>query len=183
MKLLPFIFVDVGKDNGRIDGHPHLVIGWGVFRNEMPVLADLVHEVSEIVPGLAEGVFPHFFSATYEKFELFGISREDLIEGPVFDLKDNEARVFGVEDKIRFLPLDVRLIPGHVRLVGPGAGTEKPVKVPLPRCGEGLYVGRHHCGHVIQNKALLPCPDRADPSCIIRVRRLTDRQSVKERQI
>jgi len=146
----------------------------------VPVPADLVHEISEIFPGLAKGVFPNLLSAAYEKLKLIGISREDLVERPVLDLEDDEAGVLGVKDEIRFLPLDVRLIPGHVRVVGPGAGLEKPVKVPLPRCCEGLDFGRNHCGHVIKYRALFPCPDHADPSGIIRVRRLKESQGTTD---
>ena len=182
VKPLLFVFklVDVGKDDGAVYRHFDLVIGFRVFRNEVSVPADLVHEVSKIVPGLAEGIFPNLLSAAYEKLKLLGISGEDLVERPVLDLEDDEAGVLGVKDEIRFLPLDVRLVPGRIRLVGLGAGLEKPVKSSFPRRGEGLDVRRYHCGHVIKNETLLPCPDHADPSGIIRVGRLKESQGTTD---
>jgi len=49
----------------------------------------------------------------------------------------------------------------------------------IGRC-ESFFVGRNYYGHIIKYRSFFPCPDHADPSGIIRVRRLKESQGTTD---
>jgi len=80
--------------------------------------------------------------------EAIRVSFDDLVNGPVLNLKDDEANVFGIEYEIRFSILDVGQVPRQVAVIRPGTRLEKPVESALAGCGERLDVVGDHRGHM-----------------------------------
>ena len=77
--LFIFILVDVRKDDATINGHFDLAIRMGIFRHQVTVLFNLVHDLAEIIPYLLDGVFSPFFFSFDVQREILRIGSYDLV--------------------------------------------------------------------------------------------------------
>ena len=71
----------------------------------------------------------------------------DLAESPVFHLEDNQANIFAVEQKIRFVPVDIRRVPAEVVRIRLGHPLEELVESLFPLRPKLLNISGYHRRH------------------------------------
>ena len=108
----------------------------------MPVLFDLVHDLAEVFTDLLEGVLTRDLFPSDIKGEELGIGGNDLVQGPVLDLEDDQTSVLRVKNKIRLMPSYIWLIPGNVPYIRLGTGLKKPIKDALSFGCERMDINR-----------------------------------------
>jgi len=73
-----------------------------------------VFQLADIIPSLLQRVLAWTDLALDFQSELVRVGLPDLIQYPIFDLKNNEPNAVRIQDKVRFFTLYVRKIPRQV---------------------------------------------------------------------
>ena len=71
----------------------------------------------------------------------------DLPEAPVLRLKDNEAHLIGIQQKIWFLTINFRKVPAEVVGIRLRHSLEELVEGPFPPCFKLPDITGHHRSH------------------------------------
>jgi len=85
-----------------------------------------------------------------------GVCLFDLIECPVFNLKNDKACFFAVQDEVRLPIIDVRRVPGDIAGIGFGMRFEKGVELFFTLSLKFFYILRDHEGYVSPAKVSNP---------------------------
>ena len=78
----------------------------------------------------------------------------DLAKSPVFYLEDDQANILAVEQKVRFVSVDVRRVPAEIVGIGLGHPLEEPVEGLFPFCSKLLNIPGYHRRHNYPSNAI-----------------------------
>jgi len=85
--LFILMLIDVRKDNATVDRDLDLIIRMRIFYDQVTISFDLVQDFAEILTDLSQGILQWDLFPFDRKGEELGISRNDLIQTPVFDFE------------------------------------------------------------------------------------------------